>query len=317
MKEREVHRKRQKEEGTKVEGRRQERTGQRRRARALRLPPPDSTVWPEEYRGERWKRAYGVLFAGKCQVCAYSCPLSKWRQSMDRCMGMPRLLLCTNSLDSPGELVEMLPIETCRNFMQKHWRSARRHEESPALRPSIRPTPPSGGSPWARTCSPPSMPRDYKRLNKHKWYAYRHGRKIYAMPATRGKMVLHAPHDYAAPPGPCRGPYRRQRPEQPALQSAGLHGGAESGQPKTSRRGLRVCRRVPRRQQMGGGHRLPRASIYYLGLFDDPVAAAKARDRKAYELHGDTPTSTSPRTSARYRKMFSRKAAKPRRKARL
>jgi hypothetical protein len=29
-----------------------------------------------------------------------------------------------------------------------------------------------------------------------------------------------------------------------------------------------------------------RGEFYYLGLFDDPVAAAKARDRKAYELNG-------------------------------
>ena len=26
--------------------------------------------------------------------------------------------------------------------------------------------------------------------------------------------------------------------------------------------------------------------VYYLGFFDDEVEAAKARDRKAYELHG-------------------------------
>jgi hypothetical protein len=29
-----------------------------------------------------------------------------------------------------------------------------------------------------------------------------------------------------------------------------------------------------------------RGVYYYLGLYDDPVEAAKARDRKAYELHG-------------------------------
>jgi hypothetical protein len=29
-----------------------------------------------------------------------------------------------------------------------------------------------------------------------------------------------------------------------------------------------------------------RGKVYYLGFFDDEVEAAKARDRKAYELHG-------------------------------
>jgi hypothetical protein len=30
-----------------------------------------------------------------------------------------------------------------------------------------------------------------------------------------------------------------------------------------------------------------RGKRYHIGTFDDEVAAAKARDRKAYELHGE------------------------------
>jgi len=49
---------------------------------------------------------------------------------------------------------------------------------------------------------------------------------------------------------------------------------------------------VSRRPSRGNRKTRWRASItyrrefYYLGLFDDPVEAAKARDRKAYEFHG-------------------------------
>ena len=55
-----------------------------------RVPPPDSDIWPEEYRGKNWKSVFAVLFAGKCQLCAYSCPLSKWRQGEDKFHGEPR-----------------------------------------------------------------------------------------------------------------------------------------------------------------------------------------------------------------------------------
>ncbi|MHC4518017.1 MAG: hypothetical protein ACYTAS_05465, partial [Planctomycetota bacterium] len=68
---------------------------QRRRWKAPRVPPPDSPLWPEQYRGENWKSAYAILFAGRCQLCAYSCPLSRWRQLQDKLHGQPRLLLCT------------------------------------------------------------------------------------------------------------------------------------------------------------------------------------------------------------------------------
>jgi hypothetical protein len=34
-------------------------------------------------------------------------------------------------------------------------------------------------------------------------------------------------------------------------------------------------------------HIMAHGKHYYLGLFDDEVEAAKARDRKAYELHGE------------------------------
>ena len=36
-----------------------------------------------------------------------------------------------------------------------------------------------------------------------------------------------------------------------------------------------------------GGHVTRRGRYYYLGLFEDEVEAAKARVRKAYELHGE------------------------------
>ena len=64
--------------------------------RLPRVPPPESEVWPEECRGENWKPIYAILFAGKCQLCAHSCPLPKSRRMLDKWSGMTRLLHCTN-----------------------------------------------------------------------------------------------------------------------------------------------------------------------------------------------------------------------------
>ncbi len=44
---------------------------------------------------------------------------------------------------------------------------------------------------------------------------------------------------------------------------------------------------VYRRRDKWVAHVTRRGKYYYLGIFDDEVAAAKARDRKAYELHGE------------------------------
>jgi hypothetical protein len=97
-----------------------------RRRRLAGVPPAESEIWPEQYRGERWKPVYGIMFQGKCQLCAYSCELPKSRQVLDRLHGQARLVLCTNHPNFPGELHEMLPTETCRNFKAKAWQPVRR-----------------------------------------------------------------------------------------------------------------------------------------------------------------------------------------------
>jgi len=170
-----------------MQRRRQDR-GRVYRPRPLRVPPPDSTIWPEQYRGAKWKRAYGVLFEGKCQLCAYSFPPSQWRQAMDRCSGMTRLLLCTNRPDSPGELQEVLPIETCRNFKCKRWTRRPTVPAQDRSRPPCDETDPT----VRRIILSNGMiatvdAADYPRLSRHRWYANRHGRSVYACTKIRGK----------------------------------------------------------------------------------------------------------------------------------
>jgi len=280
-------------QGRRIQGRKEEDRGQepmrapRQYQRKPRVPPPDSTIWPERYRGKRWRPAFAYLFAGKCVLCAYSCPLSKWRQGMDRCTGLPHLLLCSNHPGSPGELVEMLPTETCRNFKAKSW-----------SRPRAVPAPDCPGPPSEK--ANPSVRRillsngmfatvdaaDYKRLNKYRWRANRHGGAVYANCNIRGRtvymhhMILRPRKSYVVDHidrntlNNCAHNLRECTPQQ-NLANRGPRGG--------SSRFVGVRRRG---NKWEAGIRY-RGRHLYLGRFDDEVEAAKARDRKAYELYGE------------------------------
>ena len=260
------------------------RSGRRQR---LKVPPADSTVWPEQYRGKRWKSVYAILFAGRCQLCAYSCALPKSRQLMDKFQSNTRLLLCTNHPDSNGELREVLPLDTCRNFKPKRWQPcrAKRVEDQAAMMgpesdPSVRRIPLGHGL-FATVDAD-----DYEELSKYKWYASRPGRIVYAVCRTRGRMVYM--HRMIMRPG--RG-YVVDH-----IDGNGLN---------NRRCNLRVCTRrqnqgnqkpragtsgfvgVSRQQDKWVARIQCRGKQHHLGSFDDEVEAAKARDRKAYELLGE------------------------------
>lgn len=237
-------------------------------------------------RGKRGTPGRARRFAGRCQLCAYASGLSKVRQLLDAYIGIPRLLMCTNYANEPGGWSEVLPTATCRNFKARR-RPGRRARATCATHGAPVYTPGSGGRriEVGQGLFATVDAADYRRLSKHKWYAYRHGRKIYAVCRTGGKTVyMHR---------------MIMRPRRGELvdhaDGNGLH----------NRRGnLRNCNAAQNRANARPSGRASvyvgvypkgnkwRASItcrgvfYYLGLYDDPVAAAKARDRKAYELHG-------------------------------
>jgi hypothetical protein len=251
------------------------------------VPPGENAIWPEQYRGKRWKPIYGLLFAGKCQLCAYSCPLPKSRQVMDKWHGQTRLLLCTNHPAGPGELREVLPIETCRNFKAKSWQPAR---SKPAQRqpvvtadecdPTVRRIPLGHGLFATVDAS------DYEMLSKYKWSVFHYAGRVYAVCHTKGKTV-----------------YMHRMLMRPRKGYVVDH---IDGNGLNNRRcNLRVC--TPRQNRANARPRAgtsrfvgvyrkrgkwvggitSRGKYYYVGQFDDEVEAAKARDRKAYELHGE------------------------------
>jgi hypothetical protein len=261
-----------------------ERVGRRR---LPGVPPPDSEIWPQQYRGERWKAAFGILFAGRCQLCAYSCALPKSRQLTDKCSGMTRLLLCTNHPASGGELREVLPIDTCRNFKARRWHWPRKQppKRAPAPLPSesdpnVRRIPLGGGLFAIIDAS------DYDEISKYKWRASHHGRTVYATCVKRGRVV-----------------YMHRLIMKARKGSLVDH---TDGNGLNNRRcNLRMCTHQQNRVNVGprGGlsrfvgvtrqkdkwaaRIISRGKLYSLGSYDDEVEAAKARDRKAYELFGE------------------------------
>ncbi len=259
----------------------------RRGRKPPRVPPPDSAIWPEEYRGKNWKSIYAVLFAGRCQVCAYSCPQNKWRQLQDRFHGLPRLLLCTNHPHSPGELHEVLPIETCRNFKPKPWQPKRKKAREAASTPPFDASNPSvkrislGRGLFATVDA-----EDYEKVSKYRWHVFRYARCTYAVCHVKGRTVFM--HRMIMKP--------RKGYVVDHIDGNGLN---------NRRCNLRVCTPAQNRANAGprgGSSRFVgvyrkrdkwKASIqrrgkrFTVGTFDDEVEAAKARDRKAYELHGE------------------------------
>jgi hypothetical protein len=250
-------------------------------------PPRDSELWPELCRGPYWEKRIAMLYVGKCRMCAYASAPSRGQQFFNRKLLLPPYLLCTNHPGSPGQLRDVMETQTCQNFQQKPW--FRERSGKPKREPD-RATHPGddtvrqialGHGRFALVDA-----ADYERLSQYKWCASNKQGTIYAMRRTKegktvymhrevaraakGAVVDHIDHNplnnRACNVRPCTSAqnYANAGPRGGASGYVGVYpraGGYEAGI---------TC---------AGKH-------YYLGKFDDPVAAAKARDRKAYELHG-------------------------------
>jgi hypothetical protein len=251
------------------------------------LPPPDSELWPEFCRGKLWNWSQARFFVRRCQLCAYACLPGARRRCLDKVGMMPTLLLCMNHPDGPGAPREVFPTEMCRNFKPKPWRRRPRRrpvEDVPCPMPS------KTGRGVRRIAVGQELfatvdARDYKELKKHKWRLDRRGRQTYAACYYRGRFV-----------------YMHRMIMRPRKGHVVDH---YDGNGLNNRRcNLRECTRgqnAANSRPRGGSSRFVgvrrhgdkwaasifcRGRNYYLGTFDDEVEAARARDRKAWELHG-------------------------------
>ncbi len=276
-----------------------------------RIPPPESELWPPWCRGELWNWEAARFYVGRCQLCAYSCQPSKGRRRLDKLTGLPTFLVCTNHPDSPGELRDVIPTGMCRNFKQKRWLRARmkptrKAPDAAAFEsdPRVRRIP-LGHDLFAIVDA-----RDYKWLSKYKWYANiqaggvyavrrrQDGRMVYMhreiMKAPKSTFVDHIDHNTL---NNRRCNLRVCRAEQ-NYANAGPRGAA-SGFVGVYHHGKKWEARI-----------IWHGVSYYLGHHDDPVEAAKARDRKAYQLHGELAYINLPEELKRWLRQQARKKAK-------
>jgi hypothetical protein len=186
------------------------------------------------------------------------------------------LPLCLNHAGSPGEVREVHPCECCRNFEARH-------------EPGMPPGPPGsevkyiplGGDQFALVDA-----ADFEWLKEYEWHFLAgEGGLGYAYRVAPGKRIFMHREIMQTPPG--------------------MVAHHEDHNPINNRRGnLRNCtpqehhrRRRRRRNQSGylGVHPYGKrwraqinsgGKIVYQEVFEDKVEAAKARDRKAYELFG-------------------------------
>ncbi len=280
--------------------------------RQKRVPPPESELWPPWCRGELWNWESARFYVGRCQLCAYSCQASERRRYLDKRTGLPTFLVCTNHPESPGRMREVIPTDKCRNFKTKLWLPER-------VKPT-RQTPEAAFESDRRVRRIPLGhnlfaivdARDYKWLSQYKWctsnkrgtvYAVRRtkdGRMVYMhreiMQAPKGTIVDHIDHNTL---NNRRSNLRVCRPEQ-NYANVGPHGG-ESGFVGVHR----CCGKWEAGITWRGFY-------YYCGRYDDPVEAAKVRDRKAHELHGSLAYINLPEELKRWLRQQGRKKAKTR-----
>jgi len=266
-----------------------------RPSRRLRLPPIDSDVWPAGCRGRLWDWSVARFYVRRCQLCAHACRPPESRRQRESEAFLPFTLLCTEHPDSPGQLREVWPTGWCRNFRPVRVERPRVRRRSENIDERLV----DWSSPVYK-CYEGSRriklsngrfvivdPQDYEELSRHKWCACsKRGGMVYAMRRDKKGRTIYMHRQIA---GAKRGSTvdhkncriwdnRRcnlrvctQRQNQ---MNKGPHGGTSG-----------FVGVYPRGDQWEAGI-TSRGRHYYLGRFDDPIAAAKARDRKAFELHG-------------------------------
>lgn len=266
----------------------------RKRDRAA-LPPPESDVWPIWCRGKLWEPEVARYYIGRCQLCEHAWRPSELRRRLNSAGSVATPLLCTDHPDSPGKIREVWPTQMCR-----HFRQVRVEKKQRRVRPkeNMDPRLVDWNSPeykcYENSCRIKLSndyfvvvdPQDYEELNKYKWCASNKRGMVYAMRRDKSgrsvymhRQIMHAPKGSDVDHKNHRiWDNRRENlrvcSKQQNQMNKGYHGGS-SGLLGVYPRGDKWEAGIT----SGGKH-------HYLGRFDDPIAAAKARDRKAWELHG-------------------------------
>jgi hypothetical protein len=189
--------------------------------------------------------------------------------------------ICVDHPDSPGMAREVHPAETCPNFRAKPKPAVRGGKPPRRERPTDRYIPLTRGL-WAIVDV-----ADFERLNKYRWYASPSGGgKMYARRNTRkGTVLMH--REIMKPPKGMHVDHRdrnglNNRPDN--LRNCTPAQNEYNKPPRGKKSRFKGVYRDGDKWYAVIKHK---GQTYYLGTFDDEIEAAKARDRKAYELEGE------------------------------
>lgn len=207
-----------------------------------------------------------------CQNCVYAVPLRSGRQT---------LWVCTNKVDRPGELTAVSCADCCQRLRRK-WS------------PPVRGTPPKSRDPSVRYVALTRNKfalvdaEDYERVNQFKWCVSAKGNKMYAYRKDHGKNVylhqflMNPPQGKVVDHIDGNGLNDRKSNLRNCTKQQNLWNRGPTA--RDSRfKGVHFCKWTRKWYARIGYH----GTTICLGPFDKEIEAARAYDRKAYELFGE------------------------------
>jgi hypothetical protein len=129
-------------------------------------------------------------------------------------------------------------------------------------------------------------PQDFAELSRYKWSAIGKSPHVYAVRTEKGRMIymhrqiMKAPRNRMVDHKDCDGLNNHRENLRLATRRQNIAH-------RCSRWGSSRFVGVSRHGDRWRAQIICRGKRYYCGVFDDEVEAAKARDRKAWELHGE------------------------------
>ncbi|UCD52669.1 MAG: HNH endonuclease [Phycisphaerales bacterium] len=214
-----------------------------------------------------------------CHDCAYVIwDAGLWLRTL--ATGWPIQPICGNHADTPGQMREIWTRGVCANFRAK-WQ------------PAVRLDPPKPPSDEVRYIALTKGKfaivdaADFERLNRYKWNAMEVKGKWYARRSVPGggvmlmhREIMNAPDDMVVDHINGNGLDNRQANLRVCTAQQNCSN-------SRSRGGASRYLGVSRHRDKWTARIKHEGEVFHLGLFDDEVAAARARDAKALELQGE------------------------------